>query len=154
YNHTDVKLDFKMRTQPTSARQPQPRIRIRLGALDTVTNTRIYESQHKVSGIAGKLAPYSQQPSSLPETVFPTDSTISDEAMSTHRSNTPTPDPTILTTAEPEETAIPPMPTLTHTPIQTISMCLHRHPYQNNLLKAHPKLSRVANRRSLERPTS
>ncbi|KIK11815.1 hypothetical protein PISMIDRAFT_689996 [Pisolithus microcarpus 441] len=60
YNHTDIKLDFKTRTQPTSARQPQPQIRICRGALDTVTNTRIYESQRKVSGIAGKLMPYSQ----------------------------------------------------------------------------------------------
>ncbi|KIK15539.1 hypothetical protein PISMIDRAFT_16460 [Pisolithus microcarpus 441] len=47
YNHTDIKLDFKTCMQPTSARQPQPQICICLGALDKVTNTRIYESRHK-----------------------------------------------------------------------------------------------------------
>ncbi|KAI6037312.1 hypothetical protein BKA83DRAFT_4174762, partial [Pisolithus microcarpus] len=90
-------------------RQPQTQIpRIRVGALDTVTNTRIYESQYKVSGTAGKLAPYSQRPPSLPKPVFLTHSTISDESLPRHRSSTPTPEPTVVSTVELDQTVIAP----------------------------------------------
>ncbi|KAI6017765.1 hypothetical protein BKA83DRAFT_17163 [Pisolithus microcarpus] len=120
HNHTDIKLDFQTRTQPTSTRHPQTQIPgIRVGALDTVTNTRIYESQRKIGGIAGKLASYSQRPPSLPKPVFPTNSTISDESLPRHRSSTPTPEPTVLITAEPDQTAIPPVSASAHIPIQT-----------------------------------
>ncbi|KAI6156341.1 hypothetical protein EDD17DRAFT_1626659 [Pisolithus thermaeus] len=123
--HTDIKLDFDSRTQSAklpSTRQPQTQIpRIRAGALDTVTNTKIHESQRKDGGIAGKLVSYSQRLPSLHKTIFPTNSTISDEPMSTRRSGTPTPEPTILTPTEPDETAIHPLPTHTHAPT-------HSHP--------------------------
>ncbi|KAI6004682.1 hypothetical protein EDD15DRAFT_2359409 [Pisolithus albus] len=120
HNHTDTKLDFETCTQPISTRQPQTQIpRIRVGALGTVTNTRICESQRKVGGIAGKLASYSQRSPSLPKSVFPTHSTISDEFLPRHRSSTPTPGPTVLVTAEPDQTAIPPVSSSAHIPIQT-----------------------------------
>ncbi|KAI5983216.1 hypothetical protein EDD15DRAFT_1912305 [Pisolithus albus] len=118
HNHTDTRLDFETCTQPISTRQPQTQIpRIRAGALDTVTNTRVYESQRKVGGIDGKLASYSQRPPSLPKPVFPTHSTISDESLPRHRSSTP--EPSVLITAEPDQAAIPPVSSSAHIPIQT-----------------------------------
>ncbi|KAI6017693.1 hypothetical protein BKA83DRAFT_4323125, partial [Pisolithus microcarpus] len=102
-----------------SSAEPQRQIpRIRVGALDTVTNTRIYESQYKVSGTAGKLAPYSQRPPSLPKPVFLTHSTISDESLPRHRSSTPTPEPTVVSTVELVQTVIAPHVKLVFSPMR------------------------------------
>ncbi|KAI6110864.1 hypothetical protein EDD16DRAFT_1223234 [Pisolithus croceorrhizus] len=64
---------------------------------------------------------YSQRLPSLPKTVLPSNSTISDEPVSTRRSSTPTPEATTLTPTEPDQMAIHPVPTHTHIPI-------HSHP--------------------------
>ncbi|KAI6017680.1 hypothetical protein PISMIDRAFT_18937 [Pisolithus microcarpus 441] len=109
------------------------------------------DSTYTLGGIAGKLASYSQRPPSLPKPVFPTRSTISDESLPRHRSSTPTPEPTVLSTAELDQIAIPPVPASVHIPIQTHP---DAPPPPEQSLQGSPKMSRMTNRRSLKRPTS